>query len=151
MIKKIFIFLIINFSALAIGSIYTKTAVMGRWYTQINKAPWTPPGYMFGLVWSIIMVCFALYMACLWSKVSQKNLLKLFAIQWILNVGWNPVFFYFEKPVIGLIILVLLTSIIAIFMFKYFNKLKLSTLLLLPYFIWLLIAISLNGYIVFYN
>jgi len=75
----------------------------------------------------------------------------LFAIQWFLNVGWNPVFFYYHELLMGLVIISALTILMGVFLFGYWSKLKFKSILLLPYFIWLLIATSLNGYILFNN
>ncbi|HRP59901.1 MAG TPA: tryptophan-rich sensory protein, partial [Vicingus sp.] len=91
---KIIIFLLLNFAALGLGSLFTSGAVTGDWYQQLNKAPWTPPGWVFGAAWTSIMVCFAIYMAYAWQSSTNKNtLITLFIIQWILNVSWNPLFF----------------------------------------------------------
>ena len=152
MLKRILLFLVINFSALAIGGFFTKAGVNSDWYANANKAPWTPPGYMFGIAWSTIMVCFAIYMATIYSKhENKKTLITLFAIQWILNVSWNPIFFYFHQTLLGLFTIIALTIVVGTFLFKNYNLLKLKSLWIAPYFLWLIIATSLNAYIVFMN
>lgn len=152
MIKKVFIFIILNFTALAIGSLFTKAGVASEWYQNLNKAPWTPPGYMFGIAWFSIMTLFAFYMAFLTILNKNKSeIIILYVIQIILNAGWNPIFFYFKETLIGLIIITLLTIVIATFLFKNIKILKLKSILILPYFLWLLIATSLNTYIVLNN
>jgi tryptophan-rich sensory protein len=64
-----------------------------------------------------------------------------------LNVGWNPTFFYYHNVFAGLLLIGGLTVLIGFFLFFYWPELKLKSALILPYFIWLLIATSLNGYI----
>ena len=27
---------------------------MNSWYKELNRAPWTPPDYVFGIVWSTL-------------------------------------------------------------------------------------------------
>lgn len=148
MIFRLIIFLIINFGALAIGGLFTSNGVSSDWYINANKAPWTPPGWMFGAAWTTIMVLFSLYMASLWQKINNKSLLiGLFVLQFILNVGWNPAFFYYHNALVGLIIISGLTFLIGFMLFNYFKKLKLKSVLIVPYFVWLLIATSLNAYI----
>ena len=94
MLARIVIFLVINFSALALGSLFTGKGVPSDWYINLNKAPWTPPGWVFGAAWTIIMICFSVYMAMLWETVDNKKMLILaFGAQFLLNVAWNPVFF----------------------------------------------------------
>ena len=152
MIKRIILFLVLNFSALAIGGLFTNDGVASLWYQTINKAPWTPPGWVFGAAWTTIMICFAIYMAYLIaSKVDKKTVVLLYSIQLILNMAWNPIFFYFQSVVLGLICISLLTILIAYLFFKFWNVLKIKTLFLAPYLIWLVIATSLNLYILLYN
>ena len=151
-IFRFIIFLSINFGALAIGIVFTNIGVPSEWYIGLSKAPWTPPGWFFGFAWSTIMLCFSLYLTCLWPRVKNKKTLHcLFLIQWVLNVSWNPIFFYYHNIWGGLIIISSLTVLIGVFLRFYLHAIKAKTFLLLPYFIWLLIATSLNGYILFYN
>jgi translocator protein len=152
MILRAILFLVINFAALAIGGIFTGKGVPSEWYASLSKTPWTPPGWVFGAAWTTIMICFAIYMAFAYEKVKNtKALIALFSIQWVLNVLWNPVFFYFHQVMIGLIVISALTILIAVFLFRYWSDLKLKSILILPYFIWLLIATSLNAYILLNN
>lgn len=149
--KYIVIFLVINFSALAIGSWLMNDGPRTLWYQNLNKAPWTPPGWVFGVAWSTIMVCFSIYMAYLYQRTSNSKLIILFCIQLVLNVSWNFIFFNQHLISVGLICILLLTITIGIFLFNNYKTLKLKTMLILPYFIWLCIATSLNAYIVFNN
>ena len=98
------------------------------------------------------MICFSVYMAYAWNKVSDLKLLGiLFAIQWVLNIAWNPAFFYFHHVSIALLIISLLTVLVGYFLVGYWSDLKLYSLLIMPYFVWLLIATSLNAYILIKN
>lgn len=152
MALRLIIFLIINFGALAIGGFFTGEGVPSSWYAELNKAPWTPPGWVFGAAWTTIMVCFSIYLAYLWPLLKNKNkLIFLFALQWILNVGWNPVFFHYHNVLFGMIVISSLTIIVGALLISYWPKLKIKGALLLPYFIWLLIATSLNGFILLKN
>ena len=142
----------LNFAALGVGSLFTGKGVPSEWYQNLAKAPWTPPGWVFGAAWTTIMVCFSIYMAYLWPQVSnRKFLISLFVIQWVLNVTWNPVFFHFQQPLIGLFVISGLTLVVGYFLFNFRLELGIKTLLIAPYFIWLLIATSLNAYIAIYN
>jgi tryptophan-rich sensory protein len=149
--KYIVVFLVINFGALAIGSWLMIDGPQTAWYKNLNQAPWTPPGWVFGVAWTTIMVCFSIYMAYLYKLLPSIKLIVLFALQFILNVIWNYLFFNQHLVAVGLICIVLLTIVVAIFLFYYYHELKLKTLLILPYFIWLCIATSLNAYILFNN
>ena len=152
MIYRVILFLLFNFAGLAIGSLFTSNGVGSDWYLNLNKAPWTPPGWVFGAAWTVIMVCFAVYMGFAWERVADRTILVLlFGVQWILNWTWNPVFFKYHQCFWGLIIIVSLTILIGVILIKYFPELKGISILILPYFLWLLIATSLNAYIYFMN
>ena len=152
MFYRIIIFLVLNFGALGIGGFFTGKGVPSEWYNNLDKAPWSPPGWVFGFAWTTIMICFSVYMAYAWNKVSDLKLLGiLFAIQWVLNIAWNPAFFYFHHVSIALLIISLLTVLVGYFLVNYWSDLKLYSLLIMPYFVWLLIATSLNAYILIKN
>lgn len=137
---------------MAVGSLFTNAGVSSDWYQSLSKAPWTPPGWVFGAAWTTIMICFAVYMAIIYGIThDKKTLITLFVIQWVLNVSWNPVFFYFHHATAGLIIITALTIIVGVFLFRYGAAMKWKSLLILPYFFWLLIATSLNAYILLRN
>lgn len=152
MVFRIVIFLVLNFGALAIGGFFTGSGVSSDWYQTLNKAPWTPPGWVFGAAWTTIMLCFTVYMAFAWDSVSNHKLLVgLFGIQWLLNVLWNPVFFHYQAIIPGLLVISGLTILVGFMLFYYWPVLKPKSLLLAPYLVWLVIATSLNAYIVVKN
>lgn len=146
------IFLIINFGGLALGSWFMGSEVSGDWYQNLNKAPWTPPGWAFGASWTLIMLCFSAYLSYLFSIRNSKFVLFVYSIAVVLNVSWNYLFFNQHLTSLALVNIILLTLVI-IYFFITFGDEKLSRLkyLLLPYIIWLCIATSLNGYVVFNN
>ena len=150
-IKLLIFFLIINFAALAIGSWLMADGSQGDWYQSLSKAPWTPEGWVFGAVWTTVMICFSFYMAFLYLKLQTKKILVLFSIQFILNVSWNYIFFNQQLIGLALITIVLLTIVVTAFLFTYWKDLKLKSLFILPYVLWLCIATSLNLYILLYN
>lgn len=151
LIKYIIFFLIINFGALALGTWFMQNGPQTYWYLGLNKAPWTPPGWVFGVAWTTIMLCFSIYMAYLYLALQNTKVKILFTIQFILNVGWNFVFFNQHLVGFGLLVILALTMIITIFLYDYKKLMSLKSLLILPYFLWLCIACSLNLYVLLYN
>ena len=150
--KYLTIFIVLNFGALGFGTLLSGEGAFSEWYQLLNKAPWTPPGWVFGAAWSCIMICFSFFMAILFTKRENKNrLIVIYMLQWILNVSWNPAFFYFHNSMLGLIIIFLLSGVVAYFLFGFLQLARLYALLTLPYFIWIIIATSLNMYIVIFN
>lgn len=151
LLKYIIVFLVINFGALAIGNWLMADGPQTDWYMGLNKAPWTPPGWVFGAAWTTIMVCFSIYMAYLYKLLPTAKVITLFSIQFLLNVIWNYIFFNLHYVGLGLTVIVLLTFTVGVFTTLFNKQMKLKTLLILPYLIWLCIATSLNGYILLNN
>ena len=140
------LFLVINFSALGIGSWLMNSGPTSGWYLTLNKAPWTPPGWVFGVAWTTIMICFSIYLSYLVNIKEVNTFWVLLTVQFLLNVSWN--FIFFNQHAIGaaLIVIILLTVVVAYYTFGFLSEMKFKTLLIAPYFIWLLIATSLNAY-----
>ena len=150
-LKLTILFLVVNFSGLALGSWLMHNGPLSDWYTDLNQAPWTPPGAVFGIAWTLIMICFSIYLGKLFTESNGKNNLGIFLFQFTLNVSWNFIFFNQHLVLLGFIAIVFLTSILFIYFFKFSNNVGNYRYLLLPYIIWLCIATSLNLYILVHN
>lgn len=153
--KKVYffiLFLVTNFGGLVIGSWLMDGGSTGDWYNALNKAPWTPSGWVFGVAWTTIMLAFSWYLAELFYNRASQFLWILYIFQVILNVSWNWIFFNQHLTNLGLIVILLLTLVITYYFITFRNdRLKYAKYLLLPYMIWLCIATSLNAYIVINN
>lgn len=150
-VKNVLIFLVINFAALGIGGFLMGEGPSGDYYQTINKAPWTPPGWVFGAAWTTIMICFSFYMAYWLKAENDKIVWGLFALQFVLNVGWNPLFFGLHLTLPALVVIAILTVLVGYFLFSNWSLLGAKSLLIAPYFIWLCIATSLNWYVLANN
>ena len=151
LLKISIFFLVLNFSALAIGSWLMNNGPITNWYMYLNQAQWTPPGWVFGIAWTTIMICFSVYMAYLFMEIFNINLILLYLTQLGLNISWNYIFFNQHAIGLGLFCIIALTIIVTLFLINYRKLLQFKSLLIVPYFLWLLIATSLNAYIYFYN
>lgn len=149
--KWVILFLILNFGALYIGNLLMNNGPQTDWYSNLNKAPWTPPGWVFGAAWTLIMIFFSIYLAKLVPLVSPTKFWTIFSIQFLLNVSWNYIFFNQHLMVFGLVVIAILTCLVLFYLFNFNAKLKMNTLFIAPYAIWLCLATSLNLYIVFNN
>jgi len=150
--QLIFLFLIINFGGLYIGNLLMNNGPTSSWYTNLYLAPWTPPGWVFGIAWTSIMVFFSIYLAYLFDWQNSRFLWSLFTFQVLLNVSWNFIFFNQHMTVFALVVIVLLLVVILYYFLTFrADILQLKRFLLLPYIVWLSIAISLNLYVVIHN
>lgn len=153
MLKRTIIFLILNFAGLALGSLFTQAA-SDPWYQGLVRAPWEPAGWVFGAAWTVIMFLFSFYLAS-GKKYLDSTDLRIFYLTfagaWFLNVIWNPIFFYMHQTELALFVIILLTLFVFRFIQVGWRSMKSEWLLVLPYLIWIVIATSLNAYIVANN
>lgn len=151
MLTRTIVFLILNFGALALGSILMGgSPAENEWYQALNKAPWTPPGWVFGAAWTLIMIFFSIYMGVLTVLFRGRNLrqlLFLYTIHWVLNVIWNFVFFELHLIIPALLILFTLLGILFIIHLNFARWRGALNLYITPYLLWLMIAFSLNLYV----
>lgn len=123
---------------------------IATWYQTLHKSSLTPPAIVFPIVWSILYAMIALSGWYLWQHRQQplaKTALGFYSAQMVLNWAWSPLFFYFHLIALSFccIILIALLTLITILLTK--NNFKLSSIMLGPYFIWLIFASYLNGVI----
>ena len=146
-----FLFLLINFGGLALGGWLMNNGPSSTWYAELNKAPWTPPGWVFGAAWTTIMICFSFYLAKLFVLSSSIHFWLLYGLQVILNISWNYIFFNQHLIFAGLLFICALTALLFYYFLTFKKGMKITRYLLTPYILWLLIATSLNFYIFIYN
>ena len=149
--KKVLVFIVflfLNFGALGLGSyLMGGSPASNSWYQDLPKAPWTPAGWVFGAAWFTIMLLFSVYMSNIWLNFKDNNrTFLIYFMQLALNIFWNPVFFYFHEVLLAFIILLLLFASLVLLLTQSRTIKKPEGLLVLPYLIWLVIAISLNLY-----
>ena len=127
---------------------------MNRWYKNLNRAPWSPPNYVFGIVWGILYTLMTISFILVWKNnkcFPYCSALTAFLIQLAFNLSWTTIFFYYKMPKLALLdtILIIYFTLVS---YKAFIKVsKLAAYLLIPYICWLFLALSLNTYIVLYN
>ena len=141
------VLILICYAVAYFGSLFSP----GEWYENLNRAPWSPPNIAFPIVWSILYFFIAVAGWLIFNH-GDSRLISLWVIQLTLNAAWSWIFFGQHWLTIGLIDLLLLIAVVTILIIKCWSQqLKLATILLIPYFLWLCIATSLNSYILIAN
>jgi benzodiazapine receptor len=152
-ILMLIVFIAISFAVAAIGSIGTAGNVDG-WYATAEKAPWNPPNFLFGPVWTVLYALMSVAAWLVWRRrysVDTRPALVAYVVQLVLNSIWTPVFFGLY-PVMGpaalwlaLAIIVLLDIAVLITMLRFWSIRKASAVMLIPYWAWVLFATTLNA------
>jgi tryptophan-rich sensory protein len=147
--KHLIFFLLINFGGLALGSFLMGSPASNAWYQLQDKAPWTPPGWVFGAAWFTIMLLYSIFMQQLLKikSVNSAAVKWLFGISVFLNVSWNPLFFVHHWVAIGVVVLLALFLVLLLLARIAWKQNPKLVVFLFPYLIWMLIAISLNAYL----
>ena len=147
-ITQLFLCLLLCLSIGWIGGILTQESV-DTWYKTVQKAPWTPPNIVFPIVWTILylMIGISLWLLLQAPATNKKNAYIAFGLQLFFNFIWSYLFFYLKNPLLGLLDIILLWFAIIGTIALFLNHSRSAAYLLIPYFLWVSYAFSLNLYI----
>ncbi|MBA2729027.1 MAG: tryptophan-rich sensory protein [Parachlamydiaceae bacterium] len=144
-------FLFLCFSIEIIGGWLTQTSV-SSWYPTLKKPSWNPPNWIFGPVWTLLYGLMAFSVWLIWLKQQEGDLRKnftpayfLFGLQLFLNCLWSGLFFWMQNPAIALIDILLLWIVLLFTILEFKKHSIMAALLLVPYFLWITYAVSLNS------
>jgi tryptophan-rich sensory protein len=125
------------------------------WYQALNKAPGTPPGFVFGVVWPTLYTLMAIGACMVWREAGSWKradmALGLFFWQLLPNLGWSFLFFRYHLPVLALIDIVILWVMVALMIYEFHRHSAVGAQLQYPYLAWLTFAAYLNAWVVFAN
>lgn len=123
------------------------------WYPNLNKSLLTPPNIVFPIVWSILYLLMGISIGLvLISKSKDKTILViLFCIQLLFNFLWSILFFKMQNPSLGIVDIIILDILVLGFILRGLRNHKISSILFIPYVIWLFFASYLNLYIMLNN
>lgn len=141
------LFLLVTFAAGAIGSAATFENVRA-WYPSLAKPAWTPPGWLFGPVWTCLYVAMAVAAWRVWRKAAPaeaRRVLQLYGTQIALNALWSVLFFGLRNPGLALIEIVILWALLAALLVRFWRADRIAGFLWAPYVAWVTFATALNG------
>lgn len=144
---KLALFVLLSYAVFAFGGLFQP----GDWYLSLNRAPWSPPNIAFPIVWFIL---YGLIAIAGWLVYAQSSrLLKwAWALQLLLNSLWSWIFFEQHWVLAALVSLFIITFLVLLLIVQCYRKsMRIVTWVLCPYLAWLLIATSLNSYVLLYN
>ncbi len=146
-------FLALSYTVSLLGSM----AILGNasgWYAAATKAPWTPPGWVFGSAWAVLYAAMAVASWLVWRQGAAKarGAMTAYGIQMLLNLAWAPTFFgmypAWGDAALWLALLLIAALALAVtatvILFGLINTT--AGLLMLPYVSWIVFSASLNLY-----
>ncbi len=147
-------FIVLSLATGFLGSLATSRSV-DTWYVTLNKPAFTPPGWLFGPVWTLLYILMGIAAFLVWKSEglkSRKNpALGIFFFQLLLNLLWSVFFFGLQAPALALADIFFLWLAIIIMMAFFFKLSKAAGYLLVPYLLWVSFASVLNISIVVLN
>jgi translocator protein len=117
----------------------------GDWYEQLDKPLFTPPGWLFGPVWSLLYVLIAIAGWRIWQREGFGLLFALWALQLALNFLWSPVFFSGHQVGFALVIVLALLATVCAFIVVAWSHDRVAAWLFVPYAGWVAFAGYLNA------
>lgn len=139
-----FLLFLIFLSACFVAGLPANFFPTGDWYKNLTKPSWTPPDWIFPLVW-VTLYCNVSYAAARVAMMSEITLgLAFWALQIVFNTIWTPVFFGLRRIRLGLYILIGLWLSVAATMVCFFAVDSVAGILFVPYLLWVSIAGALN-------
>ncbi|WP_426995695.1 TspO/MBR family protein [Pseudarthrobacter sp. N5] len=146
-------FLAVSFAVSALGSLAIINNTPG-WYAAANKAPWTPPGWVFGSVWTMLYAAMAVAAWLVWRQgsASTRGAMRAYGVQMLLNLAWAPTFFGMYPMWgaaalwLGLFVIAALAVAVATTVVRFGPISTTAGLLMLPYISWIVFSGSLNLY-----
>jgi len=141
--KKLIISIIVCQAAGVVGSIFTMPALT-TWYATLAKPSFTPPGWVIGIVWTVLFLLMGLSLYLVWVKKPKKRELPFFDIQLALNILWSAIFFGLRNPSLAFVEIIFLWLAILGNIIVFYKIDKKAAWLLVPYLAWVSFAAVLN-------
>ena len=135
-----------SFAAGAVGGLASARAP--QFYATLIKPSWAPPARAFGPVWTVLYLLMGgaawfVWRAGGWNGAGRIAL-SLYVVQLALNALWTWLFFVFHKGAIAFAKIVLLFVIVTITALLFTRIEPIAGILLVPYLMWLGVAMALN-------
>jgi translocator protein len=113
-------------------------------FEEVPSSIIQPPGYVFGIVWTVLYLCLGVHIQWELVDAADLNITLLFftVVNLLLNMGWGPFVANTNNYILGFYWCagMLMSSACMIILSEH----KFSQLVLIPYLVWLLVAMLLS-------
>jgi benzodiazapine receptor len=114
-------------------------------YNTLNQPPLSPPGFLFGIVWTILYLLMGIaYGILVYRRNSDETVSKIYWTQLLVNLIWPILFFVFKVRLLSILWIILLLILVINMILEFYKKDKMIAYTQIPYVIWLLFATYLN-------
>ena len=119
----------------------------GEWYASLDKPFFSPPPWIFRQVWTILYILMGIASYLVWRQSTSPWYSRTMTWYWMqlwLNGLWTPVFFGLHSPLLGIIVILPLTLLVAICVYAFWLRSRIASFIMVPYLIWICYASVLN-------
>jgi len=126
-----------------------------NWYSQLIKPTWSPPGWLFGPVWTflyiLIAISFGRVFIMSWQKLIPFVVLLPFILNLIFNFAFTPLQFTLQNNFLAAIDILLVLGTLIWAMIAIYPYASWITYVQIPYLVWVSFATVLQLTITFLN
>jgi translocator protein len=130
-----------------LSGMYAGSGEENPWFAELVKPAAQPPGWVFGVAWTILYLMIGLAFAMILHArgARQRGLaVGLFLGQFVLNLAWSPIFFGAHQVTTAFYVIVVI-FLLAVATTLVFGRIrKAAAWLMVPYLAWLCFASILN-------
>lgn len=114
-------------------------------YEILQKPPLSPPGFIFGIVWSVLYLLMGIaYGILIYKGQSNKEISKIYWTQLIVNLIWPILFFVFKARLFSSIWIIILLILVTNMILKFYKANKIVGYSQILYLLWIIFATYLN-------
>ncbi|MFO6465225.1 tryptophan-rich sensory protein TspO [Jannaschia sp. KMU-145] len=117
----------------------------GAWYDDLSKPDWTPPNWVFPVVWTYIYVALAVAASRVAGLDGSHYAMAFWAMQIAFNTLWTPVFFGLRRMRAALVVIAGLWVAVAGLLWSLWSLDAISFWIVAPYIVWTSVAGALNA------
>ncbi len=134
----------IVFAAAAVGGL--ASAESAAFYRELVRPSWSPPGWLFGPVWTVLYAMMGVSAWLVWRERGFRRALvplALFIDQLAFNALWTWIFFVWRQGIWAFVEILVLWGLIVATMKAFYAVRPLAAWLLVPYLAWTSFAAAL--------
>lgn len=144
--------LAVSFGVVLFGTVVTQDAVQG-WYAEAKKSPIVLPFWAASSFWTIVHILTSVAAWLIWRERHRRRVsgaLSLYVTQLVLNALWRPVLLALYTRLgetaiwLAAVIMSLLIITVVTMIREFWHIHRAAALMLIPYLVWALYALSHN-------
>lgn len=118
-----------------------------HWYNTLVRAPLTPPGWVFALVWPLLYLLMGLALALILHARGARGrslAITLFLVQLVCNLAWSPLFFGLHEVTLAFYLSVMIFMLASVTTLLFGRIRTMAAWAMVPYLCWLGFACGLS-------